>query len=359
MPAYHKVEVSLNTNAVEVGVPEAQTVNVVLPLVGPQGETGPQGPAGEGGASTWNDISGKPSTFPPSAHASSHATGGSDPITPSDIGAATTESTVAAAKALADEYTGNPALIYTSEGSNGWTTLTEPASFRTALELGTAATADSTDFAPAVNVIELTPSPGSNTITTSQLPARGIAYAPTGETTYTVNLPTPDIRQSGLTFSIKTEYEEGSGVVFITVVHNASDLLTGYELDENESSLDFLWDGYRWTYSSANWLYSYPNRRLVIPPLSGTLGLAEPADNVFRVVGSTDATKKVAFEVDGISAGTTRTLTVANRSGTVVVSDTSAGGGSDVVNNIVSLTQAEYNAIGSPDATTLYLITDP
>ena len=49
MPAYHKVEVSLNANAVEVGVLEAQTVNVVLPLVGPQGATGPQGPAGEGG----------------------------------------------------------------------------------------------------------------------------------------------------------------------------------------------------------------------------------------------------------------------------------------------------------------------
>ena len=325
---------------------------------GPQGATGPAGPAGEGGASTWDDISGKPSTFTPSAHSSSHHTGGSDALTPADIGAATTESTVQAAKALADEYTGNPALIYTSEGGNGWYTLTDPAGFRSALELGTAATADSTNFAQAVTVIELTPSPGSTTITTSQLPARGIAFIEGGGS-FTVNLPTPDKRQSGLTFSIKVEHEGATGDVFITVVHNASDLLTAYELDEAESSLDFLWDGYRWTYSSANWLYSYPNRRLIIPPLSGTLGLSEPADNVFRVVGSSDSTKKVAFEADGISAGTTRTLTIANRSGTNVVSDTSAGSGSDVVNNIVSLTQAEYNAIGSPDAATLYLITDP
>jgi hypothetical protein len=29
------------------------------------------------------------------------------------------------------------------------------------------------------------------------------------------------------------------------------------------------------------------------------------------------------------------------------------------VTNMVSLTQAEYNAIGSPDAATLFLITDP
>jgi hypothetical protein len=54
-----------------------------------------------------------------------------------------------------------------------------------------------------------------------------------------------------------------------------------------------------------------------------------------------------------------RAISLPNRGGTVVVSDTSAGSGSDVVNNIVSLTQAEYNAIGSPDAATLFLITDP
>ena len=84
------------------------------------------------------------------------------------------------------------------------------------------------------------------------------------------------------------------------------------------------------------------------------------SDADFRVVGSSDATKKIAFEADtNISASTTRTFTAPNRNGTMVVSDTSAGSGSDVVNNIVSLTQAEYNAIGSPDAATLYLITDP
>jgi hypothetical protein len=35
---------------------------------GPAGATGPQGPAGAAGASAWSDITGKPSTFPPSAH---------------------------------------------------------------------------------------------------------------------------------------------------------------------------------------------------------------------------------------------------------------------------------------------------
>lgn len=44
--------------------------------------------AAVGSLLTWSAISGKPSTFTPSAHASTHATAGSDPIAPADIGAA-------------------------------------------------------------------------------------------------------------------------------------------------------------------------------------------------------------------------------------------------------------------------------
>ena len=83
------------------------------------------------------------------------------------------------------------------------------------------------------------------------------------------------------------------------------------------------------------------------------------SDDKFVLYDETDSSKNLVFQLSGISTATTRTLTIANRSGTNVVSDTSAGSGSDVVNNIVSLTTAEYAAIGSPDATTLYLITDP
>jgi hypothetical protein len=82
-------------------------------------------------------------------------------------------------------------------------------------------------------------------------------------------------------------------------------------------------------------------------------------DANFLLYDNGDSSKNLAFQLSGITTGTTRTLTAADRSGVNVVSDTSAGTGSDVVNNIVSLTQAEYNAIGSPDAATLYLITDP
>lgn len=42
-------------------------------------------------------------------------------------------------------------------------------------------------------------------------------------------------------------------------------------------------------------------------------GGAEPSDDVFRVVGSADATKKLAFEVDGNTTATTRTITPPNQ----------------------------------------------
>jgi hypothetical protein len=59
MAAYYKVEVSLGTNAVEVGIPSPQTVNVVLPTIGP---AGPQGAAGAAGATGAQGPQGVPGT---------------------------------------------------------------------------------------------------------------------------------------------------------------------------------------------------------------------------------------------------------------------------------------------------------
>ena len=56
----------------------------------------------------WNDVQGKPSNFTPSAHKSTHASGGSDALTPSDIGAETPAGAQAkanAAEARAKAYT--------------------------------------------------------------------------------------------------------------------------------------------------------------------------------------------------------------------------------------------------------------
>jgi len=72
MAAYYKVDVVLNSQAVSVGLPSPQSVRVTLPLVGPQGPQGPQGepgPPGEvSGTVVWDNVTEKPTTFPPSAH---------------------------------------------------------------------------------------------------------------------------------------------------------------------------------------------------------------------------------------------------------------------------------------------------
>jgi hypothetical protein len=160
-------------------------------------------------------------------------------LAPSDIGAATSESTVAKAKALVDEFTGDPALIYTSEGSNGWTTLTDPASFRSALELSTNGNA------------------------------------------------------AGL-------YDNIAGQVGAVV---------------NDYAFRINGDGFSADFDTANLTAS---RAYGLPDANGTLGLSEPADDIFRVVGSADATKKVAFEVDtNVPTTSTVALTVPATGGTI------------------------------------------
>lgn len=48
-----------------------------------------------------------------------------------------------------------------------------------------------------------------------------------------------------------------------------------------------------------------------------TASTATFPDNVFKIKGSADATKLVAFEVDGLTTGTTRTITIPDASGTL------------------------------------------
>jgi hypothetical protein len=69
---------------------------------------------------------------------------------------------------------------------------------------------------------------------------------------------------------------------------------------------------------------SWTSAALTTPVLTGVItgtytigGTPTHPDNIFVVNGSGDATKKAAFEVDGITAGTTRTVTIPDRSFTI------------------------------------------
>jgi len=48
-------------------------------------------------------------------------------------------------------------------------------------------------------------------------------------------------------------------------------------------------------------------------------------DNIFKIVGSADATKVVMIEVDGLTTATTRTITAPDYSGTLILSQSTAG----------------------------------
>jgi hypothetical protein len=54
------------SEVLEVYLEEAEVLEVIEP--GPQGPPGTPGAPGQDGASSWNEITGKPSTFPPAAH---------------------------------------------------------------------------------------------------------------------------------------------------------------------------------------------------------------------------------------------------------------------------------------------------
>ena len=72
------ITVTATSSSVSAAVGSTVVSSLSSGGVGPQG---PQGEPGQSGASAWGDITGKPSTFAPEAHAASHGASGADPVT--------------------------------------------------------------------------------------------------------------------------------------------------------------------------------------------------------------------------------------------------------------------------------------
>lgn len=102
-----------------------------------------------------------------------------------------------------------------------------------------------------------------------------------------------------------------------------------------------------------------------------TTASATIADNVFRIKGSSDATKLVAFEVDGLTTGTTRTVTIPDASGTVAylasptftgtpAAPTAAGGTNTTQVATTAFVQSEkLVAAGAVGSYSMMTLTDP
>jgi hypothetical protein len=238
-----------------------------------RGPQGPQGPAGEGGGGDVESVNGQTGVVVLAA---------------ADVGAASTSHTHAASditSGVLDFDRIQQVVTIESDGTSG--TPTE---------------VDLTTNIVGGNLHALVLILGASATTATKVVLPALGEAATGKVTVRVNA-----------FEDPSDY-------FVKIVLDDDTAIfpaSGYTEMDPDEELTFRWNDGRWDMD----IRPNPSATTAVsifkPATSGTLGLSEPSDSTFRIVGSSDATKKVAFEVDGLTAATTRTLTVPNSSGTI------------------------------------------
>jgi hypothetical protein len=282
---------------------------------GPQGPTGPQGPAGAGAVESVNGQTGVVV------------------LAAADVGAAATSHTHAASditSGVLDFDRIQQVVTIESDGTSG--TPTE---------------VDLTTNIVGGNLHALVLILGASATTATKVILPTLGEAATGKVTVRVNA-----------FEDPSEY-------FVKIVLDDDTAIfpaTGYTEMDPDEELTFRWNDGRWDMDlRPNPSATTAAFSIFKPNSSGTLALNPMTTAGDIVVGGTSgAPARLALGTASqqlrVNSGATALEYFTSQA---IVSNTTGITGADAVTNIVSLTQAEYNAIGSPNAATLYLITDP
>jgi len=311
-----------------VGTPHRNAVNVTIPLVGP---AGPQGPAGEAGAGAVESVNGQTGVVVLAAADVGAVASNDARLTDARTPTSHTHGNITNAGAI-----GTTANLPVKTGTSG---VLEAGAFGTAAGQfaegnHTHAAADITsgvlDFDRIQQVLEVESdgtegTPTEVDLTTNivggNLHALVLILGASATTATKVILPALGAAATGKVTVRVNEFEDPSDDFVQIVLDDDTAIFpaSGYTEMDPDEEFTFRWNNGRWDMD----LRPNPSATTAVsilkPNASGTLGLSEPSDSTFRIVGSSDATKKVAFEVDGLTAATTRTLTVPNASGTLAL----------------------------------------
>jgi hypothetical protein len=356
-----------------LGTPHVNSVTVTIPLVGPQGPAGPQGPQGlpgeVSGSIAYENITNLPETFPPSSH--------------THVAADVTDFAAAVAAVSPptdwDSLTGKPATFPPS-------THTHVAADVTDFTTAAAAAAPVASVAGRTGAVTLAVADVANAVAdtdarlsdTRDPNAHASSHLPAGaDELFDQSLNTTD---NAMFLNVETELDVtvggdlyinnalvvGANGIFF---EEGGDSTTRTNLGLGDSATADIGTTTGTVAAGDDSRFAdIPDPSAATPQALGTAAAgtsddysradhihAAPAlDDLSNVSAATPSDNDVLV----FDTGTSTWVAEAAAAGGIA-SDTTGITGASAITNIVAISQADYDNIGSPDAATLFLITDP